>query len=137
MPRSEEAGKSGIIAFRRGRIPSQVVVKDGFEARPQEHVDSVEEVVQDGYSSPLHNHRMCVRDLDHQKEPDAIAARGEVVLEVFDAKRQRPSKDLIERVMRLALCTSSGGKPSPLAMSCLIARSEHHIMYHRTMQKAR
>ena len=83
--------------------PFEVVVECGLEARPKQHIDSVEKAVQHRHPAPLHHHRMRVGDLDHEEEPDAVTAGGEVALEIFDAQRQRPGEDLVESLEGLAL----------------------------------
>lgn len=85
------------------RLPFEVVVKDGLEARPQQHVDAIEKAVKHRDSSSLHDHRVSMGDLDHEEKPDAIAAVGEVALEVLDAQGQRPRENLIKRILRLPL----------------------------------
>lgn len=44
-----------------------------------------------------------MRDLDHEQQPDAVVARRQVLLKIFDAQGQRPREDLVESVVRLAL----------------------------------
>lgn len=57
---------------------------------------------------------MC--DLDHEQQPDAVVARRQVLLEIFDAQGQRPRKYLVERVVRLAL-RAWGPTPTPAPFS--------------------
>lgn len=87
--------------------PFKVVVEHGLEARPKQHIDSVEKAVQHGYPSSLHDNRVRVGDLDHKQEPDTVTAGGEVVFEILDAQRHRPREDLVESIVRLPLCASS------------------------------
>lgn len=86
-----------------GVPPSEVVVEDGLEARPEQHVYPVEEAVKHGDPSSLHHHGVRVGDLDHEEEPNAIAARGEIGFEILDAQGQRPRENLVEGVVRLPL----------------------------------
>lgn len=88
-------------------LPFEVVVEDGLEARPKQHVDPVEKAVKHGDPSSLHDYRVGMGDLDHEKKPGAIAAVGEVAFEVLDAQGQRPRENLVERVSRLPLRGSS------------------------------
>lgn len=83
--------------------PFEVVVEGGLKARPKQHVDSVEKAVQHRHPPSLHDHRVRVCDLDHEEEPDAITAGGEVAFEILDAQRQRSRKYLVERLVGLAL----------------------------------
>ena len=65
--------------------PFEVIVEGGLKARPKQHVDSVEKAVQHRHPPSLHDHRVRVRNLDHEEEPDAITAGGEVAFEILDA----------------------------------------------------
>lgn len=102
------------------RLPFKVVVKDGLEARPQQHVDPVEKAVKHGDPSSLHNHRVRVGDLDHEKKPDAIAAVGEVALEVLDAQRQSPRENLVKRVLSLPLRGSSSKHETVMGVNYIV-----------------
>lgn len=83
--------------------PFEVVVEGGLEARPKQHIDSVEKAVQDGHPPSLHDHRVRVGDLDHEEESNAITAGREVALEILDAQGQRSREDLVESLVGLAL----------------------------------